>query len=311
MIVGDEGKLESLLPCLTLRVGKRADWGKREIWRQPSGTGRGVSVRRVWDTHIRYAGQHFGASYIEHQQFAQAVRSGGPAEIALDEGLRAVAVGLAAHRSIDTGLPVLLADLLPTGLTSKRRLDPRANSAVRSTKAPGERRFALPYTLRLVGGQAGLHLRRQLGHRRRTGAGLRGTARERGLLRHPTRRRRGVDRRGGRRRPPGALVRRLRRARHPAYQALLARLIAEQGPVQVLVNNAGRDDRHRMEDVMPEFWDDRLALNLKHYFFAIQAVAPGMAAASGGAVINMGSVSWMRGRPTWWATPPPRPASWG
>ena len=83
----------------------------------------------------------------------------------------------------------------------------------------------------------------------------------------------------------------------PAYQALLARLIAAQGPVQVLVNNAGRDDRHRMEDVTPEFWDDRLALNLKHYFFAIQAVAPGMAAAGGGAVINMGSVSWMRGRP--------------
>ena len=82
-----------------------------------------------------------------------------------------------------------------------------------------------------------------------------------------------------------------------AYQALLARLIAEQGPVQVLVNNAGRDDRHRMEDVTPEFWDDRLALNLKHYFFAIQAVVPGMAAAGGGSVVNMGSVSWMRGRP--------------
>ncbi len=82
-----------------------------------------------------------------------------------------------------------------------------------------------------------------------------------------------------------------------AYQALLARAAAALGPIRVLVNNAGRDDRHRMEDVTPEFWDDRLALNLKHYFFAIQAVAPGMAAAGGGAVINMGSVSWMRGRP--------------
>jgi NAD(P)-dependent dehydrogenase (short-subunit alcohol dehydrogenase family) len=83
----------------------------------------------------------------------------------------------------------------------------------------------------------------------------------------------------------------------PAYQALLARVAAELGPVRVLVNNAGRDDRHAMEDVTPEFWDDRLALNLKHYFFAIQAVAPGMAQAGGGSVINMGSVSWMRGRP--------------
>lgn len=82
-----------------------------------------------------------------------------------------------------------------------------------------------------------------------------------------------------------------------AYQALLRELIAREGPVHVLVNNAGRDDRHAMEDVTPEFWDDRLALNLKHYFFAIQAVAPGMAQAGGGSVINMGSVSWMRGRP--------------
>ena len=82
-----------------------------------------------------------------------------------------------------------------------------------------------------------------------------------------------------------------------AYQALLARVASELGPVRVLVNNAGRDDRHKMEDVTPEFWDDRLALNLKHYFFAIQAVAPGMEKAGGGSVINMGSVSWMRGRP--------------
>ena len=82
-----------------------------------------------------------------------------------------------------------------------------------------------------------------------------------------------------------------------AYQALLGRVATEVGPVRVLINNAGRDDRHKMEDVTPEFWDDRLALNLKHYFFAIQAVAPGMEKAGGGSVINMGSVSWMRGRP--------------
>jgi len=82
-----------------------------------------------------------------------------------------------------------------------------------------------------------------------------------------------------------------------AYQALLARVAGELGPVRVLVNNAGRDDRHKMEEVTSEFWDDRLALNLKHYFFAIQAVAAGMAQAGGGSVVNMGSVSWMRGRP--------------
>jgi D-xylose 1-dehydrogenase len=82
-----------------------------------------------------------------------------------------------------------------------------------------------------------------------------------------------------------------------AYQALLQRVGDELGPVRVLVNNAGRDDRHKMEEVTSEFWDDRLALNLKHYFFAIQAVAAGMERAGGGSVVNMGSVSWMRGRP--------------
>lgn len=115
VIVGDEGKLESLLPSLTLRHGRREDWGTREAWGQPSGTGKGVSMRRVWDNNIKYAGQHYGASYIEHQRFAAAVREERPPEITLEEGLRSVAVGLAAHRSIDTGLPVLMSDVLPAG----------------------------------------------------------------------------------------------------------------------------------------------------------------------------------------------------
>jgi myo-inositol 2-dehydrogenase / D-chiro-inositol 1-dehydrogenase len=114
-IVGDEGKLESLLPSLTLRYGRRADWGRREVWGQPSGTGRGVSVRRIWDTGIKYGGQHFGASYIEHLRFAEAVRHGRPPEITLEEGLRAVATGLAAHRSIDEGRVVAMAEVLPKG----------------------------------------------------------------------------------------------------------------------------------------------------------------------------------------------------
>ena len=114
-VVGDEGKLESLLPSLTLRHGRREDWGRREAWGQPSGTGRGISVRRVWDTNIKYAGHHFGASYIEHQRFAAAIRSGQPAEISLEEGLRAVATGLAAHKSIDEGRVVALSEVLPAG----------------------------------------------------------------------------------------------------------------------------------------------------------------------------------------------------
>ncbi len=115
VIVGDEGKLESLLPSLTLRHSRREDWGRRDAWGQPSGTGKGVNVRRVWDTRIKYAGAHFGASYIEHQHFAAAIREGRPAEIPLEEGLRAVATGLAAHKSIDEGRVVALSEVLPAG----------------------------------------------------------------------------------------------------------------------------------------------------------------------------------------------------
>ena len=115
VIVGDEGKLESLLPSLTLRHSRREDWGRRSAWGQPSGTGRGVNVRRVWDTRIKYPGAHFGASYIEHQHFASAIREGRPAEIPLEEGLRAVATGLAAHKSIDEGRVVQMSEVLPVG----------------------------------------------------------------------------------------------------------------------------------------------------------------------------------------------------
>jgi NAD(P)-dependent dehydrogenase (short-subunit alcohol dehydrogenase family) len=83
----------------------------------------------------------------------------------------------------------------------------------------------------------------------------------------------------------------------PALRATLGALADAFGPVTVLLNNAARDDRHAFADVTPEYWDENLSVNLRHHFFAAQAVAPGMTAAGGGSVINMGSVSWMRGRP--------------
>jgi NAD(P)-dependent dehydrogenase (short-subunit alcohol dehydrogenase family) len=83
----------------------------------------------------------------------------------------------------------------------------------------------------------------------------------------------------------------------PALRGALARCADRLGTIGVLVNNAARDDRHDVADVTPEYWDENQAVNLRHHFFAAQAVAPGMAAAGGGAIINMGSVSWMRGRP--------------
>lgn len=77
-----------------------------------------------------------------------------------------------------------------------------------------------------------------------------------------------------------------------ALRAAIAALEAKNGPAQVLVNNAARDDRHDWREVTPEYWDERMATNLRHMFFAIQAVAPGMAAKGGGSIINMGSNSW-------------------
>jgi NAD(P)-dependent dehydrogenase (short-subunit alcohol dehydrogenase family) len=67
------------------------------------------------------------------------------------------------------------------------------------------------------------------------------------------------------------------------------------GPVDVLVNNAGNDDRHTLDDLTPAYWDDRMAVNLRHMLFAIQAVVPGMKAKGGGAIINFGSISWHLG----------------
>lgn len=74
--------------------------------------------------------------------------------------------------------------------------------------------------------------------------------------------------------------------------AAMQTAIAELGNFDVLVNNAARDDRHDWKDVTPEYWDERMATNLRHMFFAIQSVAPGMIAAGAGSIINIGSNSW-------------------
>jgi NAD(P)-dependent dehydrogenase (short-subunit alcohol dehydrogenase family) len=65
------------------------------------------------------------------------------------------------------------------------------------------------------------------------------------------------------------------------------------GTVNALVNNAASDDRHKTSEVTPEYWDDRMAVNLRHQFFATQAVVPGMTSAGGGSIINMSSISWI------------------
>jgi NAD(P)-dependent dehydrogenase (short-subunit alcohol dehydrogenase family) len=82
----------------------------------------------------------------------------------------------------------------------------------------------------------------------------------------------------------------------PALRSAIARIRANIGPVSVLVNNAAHDERHATETVTPEYWDDRIAVNLKHQFFAAQAVLPDMKEAKEGVIINFGSVSWMIGQ---------------
>jgi NAD(P)-dependent dehydrogenase (short-subunit alcohol dehydrogenase family) len=78
----------------------------------------------------------------------------------------------------------------------------------------------------------------------------------------------------------------------PSLQAAIACVGQRLGPITVLVNNAANDQRHNYEEVTVEYWDERMATNLRHQFFAIQAVAPMMRAAGGGSIINFGSISW-------------------
>src|SRR5437667_8801846 len=81
-----------------------------------------------------------------------------------------------------------------------------------------------------------------------------------------------------------------------ALRAAIAEATARLGPIRVLVNNAAHDERLAIDKVTPEYWDDRFAVNLRHQFFAAQAVYPDMAAAGGGAIVNLGSTSWMVGQ---------------
>ena len=79
-------------------------------------------------------------------------------------------------------------------------------------------------------------------------------------------------------------------------RAAIAAVREELGPIEILINNAAHDQRHPTPEVTPEYFDERIAVNLKHQFFAAQAVLPDMQAAKKGVIINFGSVSWMVGQ---------------
>jgi predicted dehydrogenase len=102
-VVGDTGKVEAFLPSCEVRVGSRS-------------TGRpGVVTGVVHDPRVAYEGFHHGSSYLEHLDVLDAVRDGGTAGVGLEEGLMSVAVGVAAHRSIDEGRAVTLDEVLEVG----------------------------------------------------------------------------------------------------------------------------------------------------------------------------------------------------
>jgi NAD(P)-dependent dehydrogenase (short-subunit alcohol dehydrogenase family) len=77
-----------------------------------------------------------------------------------------------------------------------------------------------------------------------------------------------------------------------ALSNVISQIEKDHGAIEILINNAANDNRHKVQDVTPKYWDDSLAVNLRHQFFCAQAVAPGMKAAGGGVILNFGSISW-------------------
>ena len=78
-----------------------------------------------------------------------------------------------------------------------------------------------------------------------------------------------------------------------ALRAAVAEAASVLGGIRVLVNNAARDDRHALETVEPDYWDENQAVNLRHHFFAAQAVAPHMRAGGGGSIVNFSSIAFL------------------
>ncbi len=100
-VVGDEGKIEALVPEGVVRIGRRGTHGIGE-----------AEIHHVTDPRIAYVGHHHGASYLEHLDFLQAIRTGSSPRVTVEDGLVSVAIGVAAQRSIAEARPVELNEVL-------------------------------------------------------------------------------------------------------------------------------------------------------------------------------------------------------
>jgi predicted dehydrogenase len=116
-VVGALGKVEALIPDNTIRVGRRG-----EHWIG------GVESYQIEDPAIAHQGLHHGSSYLEHLHFLDAVRTGRPPEVTLEDGLWSVAMGVAAHHSIELGRPIQMSELLPD-----RAVTPAPSSSTTTT----------------------------------------------------------------------------------------------------------------------------------------------------------------------------------
>ena len=79
-------------------------------------------------------------------------------------------------------------------------------------------------------------------------------------------------------------------------QNTISKIISDNGAIDILVNNAANDERHSIDEVTEKFWNERMNINLRHYFFTVQSVKKAMIENKGGSIINIGSVSWMIGQ---------------
>jgi len=79
-------------------------------------------------------------------------------------------------------------------------------------------------------------------------------------------------------------------------QNVISKIISEKGPIEILINNAANDERHKIENVTEEYWNERMNINLRHYFFTVQSVKESMIKNKKGVIVNIGSASWMIGQ---------------